>query len=232
MKNQTILFFFLVVFSFSCESKYKSKCERGKEAAKNDFTNGVYKQPYSKGLFLKDSDFQIYLIRFAKEKYGIEVYESTSEYDERKECYEQEMSSLLNFNFGFSDITDVAWESYVCEYFQKFNYSDLYCKNVDTLASFVNGVNGLFDYLNKNLTYPEKSLEKNIEGRVFVSFIVEANGNINNVEILRGISNDIDSTVIDVIEKMPEWIPAKYNGKEVNSKYILPIKFAIDKNEE
>lgn len=113
MKNQTFFFFGFAMLLFSCDSNYKSKCERGKEAANNDFEQGVYKQPYSKGLFLKDSDFQIYLLNFAKEKYGIEVYESTSEYDERKECYEQEMSSLLKFNFGFSKITDVAWESYV-----------------------------------------------------------------------------------------------------------------------
>lgn len=104
----------------------------------------------------------------------------------------------------------------------------MYCKNVDTLASFVNGVSGLFDYLNKNLTYPKKSLEKKIEGRVYVSFLIELDGRISNVEIMRGVSNDIDSSVIDVIGKMPKWIPAKYNGKEVNSKYILPINFQLN----
>ena len=236
LKNQLLSFLIILptLFLLSCDSNYKSKCVRGKETANKDFRQGVYKQPYSKGLFLRDTEFQSYLIKFAKENYGIEVYESTSEYDERKECYEQEMSELLNKIFHFKNITNIAWDNYLCEFPQKNNLPNFYCDkvNIDSLASFASGVDGLFEYLNKNLVYPKHSLDKNIEGRVFVSFIVEANGNISNIEIIRGVSNEIDSVVVDVISKMPTWKPAIYKGKKVNSKYIIPIKFAIDREDK
>lgn len=67
-----------------------------------------------------------------------------------------------------------------------------------------------------------------IEGTVHVSFIVSKNGSISDVKVLRGISSECDKEAVRVVQMMPAWKPGKQNGRNVNVRFILPLKFRLN----
>lgn len=98
---------------------------------------------------------------------------------------------------------------------------------VESMPHFPGGDEAFRNYLSKNLKYPQIAKESDIQGTVYVTFIVERNGTINNIKILRGIGGGCDEEAIRVIENMPDWIPGKQRGKEVRVQFNLPIKFTL-----
>jgi TonB family protein len=96
---------------------------------------------------------------------------------------------------------------------------------VQTAPIPMGGMKEWNEYLENNLTYPEESKEKNISGTVYVSFVVDKSGTINDVQTIRGVSPDIDAEAIRVIQAAPNWTPGKQAGKEVNVRMRLPIRF-------
>ena len=96
---------------------------------------------------------------------------------------------------------------------------------VEELPEFPGGRKNLLNYLAKNITYPEEALKAKIEGRVFVNFIVEKDGSISNVKVLRGIGHGCDKESVRVVENMPRWKPGKQKGQPVRVSFNLPIKF-------
>ncbi len=82
-------------------------------------------------------------------------------------------------------------------------------------------------WLLKNTNYPLHAKNNNIQGIVFVSFVVETDGNISHVKILKGINRDLDSEAIRVTSKMPKWIPGMQNGHSVRVEYDVPIRFIL-----
>lgn len=99
---------------------------------------------------------------------------------------------------------------------------------VDQAASFPGGREKLYAYLAKNLRYPAAAREKNIQGKVFLSFVVEKNGAIDQIKIKQGIGGGIDEEATRVIAASPKWTPAKHAGKIVRSQYTLPVSFTLD----
>lgn len=97
----------------------------------------------------------------------------------------------------------------------------------DVEAEFPGGISKMFEYLGKNISYPNKALKNNDQGKVFVQFVVEANGKITNVEVIRGVSKELDAESIRVIKKMPKWKPAEHKGVKVKSKIRIPINFTL-----
>jgi len=93
------------------------------------------------------------------------------------------------------------------------------------MPEFPGGRKNLMNYLAKNITYPEEALKAKIEGRVFVSFIVEKDGSITHIKILRGIGHGCDKEAVRVVKNMPRWIPGKEKGKPVRCIFNLPLKF-------
>jgi TonB family protein len=87
------------------------------------------------------------------------------------------------------------------------------------------GMEGWNNYLKSNLKYPEAAKEAGIEGTVYVIFVVTKTGEIENVEILRGIGGGCEEEAVRVISNAPNWTPGKQRGKEVNVRMRLPIKF-------
>jgi len=98
-------------------------------------------------------------------------------------------------------------------------------KVLEDMPEFPGGRKNLMNYLAKNITYPEEALKAKIEGRVFVSFIVEKDGSITHVKVLRGIGHGCDKESVRVVENMPRWIPGKQKGKPVRCIFNLPLKF-------
>ena len=103
---------------------------------------------------------------------------------------------------------------------------------VEEQAEFPGGLDSMYAYIVKNLKYPEAAKEKGIEGRVFVQFVIEKDGSISNVKILRGIGGGCEEAAVEMIKNMPKWKPGKQRGKPVRFLFTLPIKFELPKDKE
>ncbi len=100
---------------------------------------------------------------------------------------------------------------------------------VDVMPEYSGGKKEMFSYLSNNIKYPEAAIRKGVTGRVFVSFVVEKDGRINNAKIIRGIGSGCDEEALRVVNAMPNWTPGKNkNGEPVRVKFNLPIKFALN----
>ncbi|WP_026903608.1 energy transducer TonB [Pedobacter glucosidilyticus] len=103
-----------------------------------------------------------------------------------------------------------------------------YLVSAEEMPEFPGGMTAWAKYLNRNLQYPAVARENEIQGRVTVSFVVERNGEITNIKVLRGIGAGCDEEAIRVIKKSPLWKPGKQNGKAVRVSYVIPIVFRLD----
>jgi TonB family protein len=99
---------------------------------------------------------------------------------------------------------------------------------VEEMPKFPGGEKALMDYVSNNVKYPEEAKNKNIAGRVFVSFVVEKDGSIGEVKVLRGIGGGCDEEAVRVIKGMPKWKPGIQKGKPVRVSYQIPIYFKLD----
>ena len=98
---------------------------------------------------------------------------------------------------------------------------------VEVMPSFEGGDQELLRYLGDNLKYPKIAMDVNAEGTVYLQFVVEADGNIAEVTVLRSVFEPLDQEAIRVIKAMPKWLPGRQNGKSVRVLYTIPIKFDI-----
>jgi TonB family protein len=101
---------------------------------------------------------------------------------------------------------------------------------VEENPEFMRGQAELFKWLGQNIQYPKAARENNIDGTVYVGFIVNEDGSISNVTVKRGIGGGCDQEAMRVVSEMPDWKPGKQGGKNVRVAYTLPIKFQLDKN--
>ena len=99
---------------------------------------------------------------------------------------------------------------------------------VEVMPEFPGGVQSLTEFITANLSYPQEAKEAGIEGRVFVSFIVERDGSLSSIQLLRGIGYGCDEEAMAVVKKMPKWTPATQRGKPVRMEYQLPIIFKLE----
>ena len=105
-------------------------------------------------------------------------------------------------------------------------------ETVDQMASYPGGIPALMDFLNENIKYPEQAEQEGIEGRVVAGFIVERDGSVSNIEILKSVHPLLDAEVVRVMSLMPNWIPGRQNGQPVRVKYSLPITFRLISDNE
>lgn len=98
---------------------------------------------------------------------------------------------------------------------------------VEQMPEFPGGTAALMKYLGKNINYPPTAIERGVEGRVFVSFVVGPDGSITDVQVLKGIGSGCDQEAVRVIQKMPPWKPGKQSGRAVTVRYQLPVIFKL-----
>jgi len=98
---------------------------------------------------------------------------------------------------------------------------------VEEMPSYPGGEAKMYEYLGKNIKYPQIARESGIQGRVFVNFVVEPDGSVSNVKVLRGIGGGCDEEAMRVIKSMPKWKPGKQRGKAVRVSYTLPVVFKL-----
>ena len=95
----------------------------------------------------------------------------------------------------------------------------------EQMPQFVGGEEALLDWIQENITYPVLAEEASIEGKVVVAFDVNNDGSIGNVQVKESDNALLNLEIVDKLETMPNWIPAKQNGRNVKVRYTLPIKF-------
>ncbi|GAB3642703.1 energy transducer TonB [Spirosoma arcticum] len=99
---------------------------------------------------------------------------------------------------------------------------------VEQQPEYPGGMDALRTFLTKNLNYPRSAANAGVSGRVFVSFVVNSDGSLTDVQVLKGIGFGCDEEAVRVIQKMPHWRPGKQSGRAVRVKYNLPIAFALE----
>lgn len=99
--------------------------------------------------------------------------------------------------------------------------------SVEQVPMFDGGLKAFGDFLNKNIKYPKESRDKNIQGRVIISFIVEQNGELSNIKVVRGVDAAIDAEALRVMSLSPKWTPGIQNGRLVRVAYSVPISFTL-----
>jgi len=98
---------------------------------------------------------------------------------------------------------------------------------VENAPAFPGGDAGRMKFLQDNIKYPQMARESGIQGTVYVTFVVERNGNVSDVKILRGIGGGCDEEAVRVVQNMPKWEPGKQRGKPVRVQFNMPIKFTL-----
>lgn len=99
--------------------------------------------------------------------------------------------------------------------------------SVEVMPEFPGGQAGWGKYLQKNMKYPPIARENNITGRVIVSFVVEKNGDLTDIKVLRGIGGGCDEEAVRVLKAAPAWRPGVQNGRNVRVAYTMPIFFQL-----
>ena len=99
---------------------------------------------------------------------------------------------------------------------------------VEVQPSFMGGNSEMYKFLGKNLKYPTAAQRANIQGKVFLSFIVEKDGSITDIETMKGIGFGCDEEAMRVVKLMPKWIAGKQNGRNVRVKFTIPVFFKLN----
>lgn len=94
---------------------------------------------------------------------------------------------------------------------------------VEEQPEYPGGTQELYSFIGKNFKYPEMARAANVQGKVYVSFVVGKDGSIEDVKILRGLGSGLDEEAVRVVKMMPKWKAGKQRGKEVKVRYNLPI---------
>lgn len=98
---------------------------------------------------------------------------------------------------------------------------------VETSPEYPGGEDARIKFLAENLIYPMEAKESNIMGTVYATFVIEKDGSISTIKILRGIGGGCDEEVIRVLKKMPKWKPGMQKGKAVRTQFNMPVRFTL-----
>ena len=98
---------------------------------------------------------------------------------------------------------------------------------VEQMPTFPGGDAALMKYLSENIKYPKAAEKAGEQGRVVVNFIVEKDGAISNVNVVRSVTPTLDAEAVRVIKAMPKWVPGKQDGQSVRVKYNVPVSFRL-----
>ena len=151
---------------------------------------------------------------------------------EQGQSQDQESSQfdlMIEDEITDASVPDITLEEIVeepvenIEDFSKLKVFDI----VDEMPTFSGGDQKLFEFLSENTKYPQIAKESGVQGRVFVNFVVEPNGSISNVKVLRGIGSGCDEEAMRVVKLLPCFNPGKKRGEPVRVSYTLPVVFKL-----
>ena len=104
-------------------------------------------------------------------------------------------------------------------------------KKVEVIATFPGGMGEFYNFIAKNIRYPRDAMKKKIQGKVYIEFVIDEEGNMiqDSVKVFKGIYESLDNEAVKIIKQSPQWIPAKLtsNGPNVPIKMIVAIDFKL-----
>lgn len=98
----------------------------------------------------------------------------------------------------------------------------------EEMPSFPGGEKALMQYIKDNTYYPKEMCEGAAQGRVMVGFVINEDGSISDVKVLRSLTPECDEVAVKIVNGMPKWNPGKQNGKAVKTKYTVPVSFRTE----
>ena len=98
---------------------------------------------------------------------------------------------------------------------------------VEKMPEFPGEKEALFQFIAKHIKYPQTLVEQEIEGAVYIKFIVHSNGNTSSYQVMRSAHPELSKEAIRVIKSMPAWIPGMHHGKKVPVYYTVPVRFKL-----
>ncbi|SMC72031.1 TonB family protein [Pedobacter nyackensis] len=101
--------------------------------------------------------------------------------------------------------------------------------SIDKQPGFEGGMQNFYSYLQKSVKYPIEAQKNNVQGKVFLSFVVEVDGDLSNIKVERSLGSGTDEEAVRVLAESPKWVPGMQNGKAVRVKYNIPITFSLSK---
>jgi len=99
---------------------------------------------------------------------------------------------------------------------------------IETMAEFPGGEKALAAYLTEGMQYPPEAIESGISGTVYISFVIDTDGSVSEVKVVRGLTKEINAEAIRLVKAMPKWTPAKQRNKAVKMSYTIPIRFSLE----
>lgn len=145
--------------------------------------------------------------------YGIYLYIGGTPVDENSEC------------LYFADEYSMYFYKKISDY-NEFEGQEIFTI-VEKMPSFPGNEHELMEFITRNIQYPQEAQGKGIQGRVFVSFVVEPDGSVSNVKVRQGIGSGCDEEAVRIVKSMPKWNPGEKKGKPVRVSYSLPIVFKL-----
>ena len=136
--------------------------------------------------------------------------------------------SSVNFDQGSDEGQEVLKQNQVVveQVEQKEEETKIF-EVVEQMPQFPGGDAALMQYLSSHIKYPVVAEENGIQGRVVCTFVVERNGSITDVRVVKSVDPSLDKEAVRVIKSMPNWIPGKQNGSAVRVKYTVPVTFRL-----
>ncbi|MFA4867243.1 MAG: TonB family protein [Pedobacter sp.] len=104
--------------------------------------------------------------------------------------------------------------------------------SIEKQPQFPGGMTKFYEYLSKSLKYPTEAVKNKVEGKVFLSFIVEKDGTLNDITVMRSLGSGTDEEAVRVLKESPKWIAGIQKGKAVRVKYNIPISFNLNKTSQ
>ena len=98
----------------------------------------------------------------------------------------------------------------------------------EVMPQYPGGPNEMMRYIQENIKYPQSAKDNKIEGRVYVSFVVEKDGSITNAAVMRGIDKECDAEALRVVSSMPKWTPGQHKGENVRTQFTIPIYYKFN----
>lgn len=116
------------------------------------------------------------------------------------------------------------WQNGEC--FDEQGNKTTYC-SYQEFAEYSGGVTELYKFIGETLVYPDEAIRNDIQGVVYVRFVIDVDGSIIDAKIVKGVHKKLDNEALRIVSKMPKWKPGLFEGKYVKTEFVLPVNFKL-----
>ena len=139
----------------------------------------------------------------------------------------EEIEDEIEVDLDIEITEDTKIEDVIFEEYAEEEDADEIFIIVEQVPTPVGGMGSFYEYVGKNLRYPNLALRNRVSGKVYVEFVVTKTGNIENVKVVKGIGFGCDEEAAKILKQAPKWNPGKQRGQPVNVRMIMPIHFKL-----